>query len=59
MTQADIAKEGQDIQDRIDKQAEDEQDAAFGDAVPAFGALPGSRSSSTSFPSVGAALLAQ
>ena len=59
MTQADIAKEGQDIQDRIDKHAEDEQDAAFGDAVPAFGALPGSRSSSTSFPSVGAALLAQ
>ena len=53
MTQADIAKEGQDIQDRIDRHADSEQDAAFGDAVPAFAALPGSRSSSTSFPSVG------
>ena len=56
MTQADIAKEGQDIQDRIDRHAESEQDAAFADAVPAFAALPGSRSSSTSYPTVGAAL---
>jgi len=53
MTSADLAKEGQDIQDRIDRHREAVQDDIIADAVPAFGAIPGSRDCGVSFPKPG------